>query len=150
MTPLWYFAYGSNMDPEQMRERGVTPAEALPCRLNDWRFSFRKLSKDGTGKANLVAAPGSAAIGVAYRVRPEALDLLQAHEKGYDLRSVEVHTADGRTLPAQAFVAAPQPKPLVPAPEYLARILRGAAHHKLPRDYLKEIEAAAAPAPAKA
>ena len=40
MNRTLYFAYGSNLDPTQMRRRCPTSAPAGPATLDGWRLAF--------------------------------------------------------------------------------------------------------------
>lgn len=63
-----YFAYGSNMNPDRVRERGLVFDHAAGARLHGYRLAFDKTSKKhpGTGHANVVHAPGQVVEGVLY------------------------------------------------------------------------------------
>jgi hypothetical protein len=63
-----YFAYGSNMNPSRVRERGIDFRSAVGARLSGFALAFDKSSKQhaGLGHANLLFAPGSTVEGVLY------------------------------------------------------------------------------------
>jgi gamma-glutamylcyclotransferase (GGCT)/AIG2-like uncharacterized protein YtfP len=135
-----YFAYGSNLDPEQMLAR-VTSAVALGrARLAGWSFACNKLGSDGTAKANLVRAAGGSVWGVVYEVDTLHLADLDRHEGGYERLELEVLLDDGRGQRAHVYVSerlAPEP---VLLEAYKARILAGARAHGLPEDWLRSLE----------
>lgn len=66
-----YFAYGSNMNPERVRERGIDFVHAAGARLEGFSLVFDKTSRKhaGVGHANVVLAPGSMVEGVLYWLR---------------------------------------------------------------------------------
>lgn len=63
-----YFAYGSNMNPDRVRERGIRFDHAAGARLEDFTLVFDKTSKKhaGLGHANVQRAPGRVVEGVLY------------------------------------------------------------------------------------
>lgn len=66
-----YFAYGSNMNPERVRERGIEFEHAAGARLEGFALAFDKTSRQhaGAGHANVVVAPGRVVEGVLYWLR---------------------------------------------------------------------------------
>lgn len=149
MSELWYFAYGSNLSVEQMKNRTKELGVYSRVKLYGYRLAFNKRGKDGTSKANLVAHPGGVVWGVAYRLSTEALKLMDRHEGvasgHYQRLIVEVHTDLGHTLEAVAYIAqtAYLDHALAPSSQYLQTILQGARHHGLPEAYIAEIQKAA-------
>lgn len=63
-----YFAYGSNMNPERVLERGLVFDHVAGARLDGFRLAFDKTSSKhtGVGHANVVRAPGEIVEGVLY------------------------------------------------------------------------------------
>ena len=63
-----YFAYGSNMNPDRVRERGIRFEHAAGARLRDFALVFDKTSRQhaGLGHANVRPAPGQVVEGVLY------------------------------------------------------------------------------------
>lgn len=66
-----YFAYGSNMNPDRVRERGIGFEHACGASLAGFALAFDKTSRhhEGVGHANLIYAPGSVVEGVLYWLR---------------------------------------------------------------------------------
>lgn len=64
----FYFAYGSNMNPQRMLERRMQFSHAQGARLAGFRLEFDKSSKTHPeiGHANIVYDPDSAVEGVLY------------------------------------------------------------------------------------
>jgi hypothetical protein len=144
-----YFAYGSNLEPVQMKLR--CPG-AVPCGravLRDHRLCF-PVRSDGDwagGVASIEPASGRVVHGIVYRITERhlaALDLYEAVAEGmYRRDRVEVdreHEADPRLV--WTYFAFPDPAgPTPPSRRYLDAILRGATHYGLPRDYLDQLAA---------
>ena len=63
-----YFAYGSNMNPDRVRQRGIAFSSACGARLSGYELVFDKTSAqhEGLGHANLAFAPGRWVEGVLY------------------------------------------------------------------------------------
>ncbi len=68
--PLWYFAYGSNMNERLFRDRRhKTPLESRVGRLPDYRLAFSVaggMQPGVSAPANIVKAPGNTVYGVLY------------------------------------------------------------------------------------
>lgn len=149
MSDFWYFAYGSNLATDQMVQRTGDIREARRARLLGYRLAFNKRGRDGSGKANIVPDPTGIVWGVVYRCSGEALEKMDRWEgvpSGHYVRKiVRVQLDNGDELEAVTYVAGPRfvDDALIPAPEYLEKILRGARHHHLPPDYIRNLQAQA-------
>ncbi len=140
VDPCYYFAYGSNMDPAQMVERGVPFDQCRPACLQHHVLAFNKAGLRGTeAYANAMPERGQDLPGLLYRVpRAElenALDLYEGVRGGHYRRVVkEVLVGDVRALPThreQAWVylaGADHLRDGLPVSDrYMARIRRGHA-----------------------
>ncbi len=135
---MLYFAYGANMDPEVLTERGVMATPVCTGKVRQVRLVFHKPGEDGTGKADLQDHRGSTVEGVIYEV-PEAslvnLDVYEGVEKGhYRRQRIKVQTSRGE-LDCVVYRAAKFKTGLKPSRAYLDALLRGAAHHRLSQEY---------------
>src|SRR5262249_12973890 len=114
---IWYFAYGSNMNPERLvdgrlRREGVDIGRRIGGRLDGWRLAFDKIARGpaGVGAGNIVVAPGGCVHGTLNEM-PEAglkvLDVWEGVADGhYERRLVPVVRADdGETVKAVTYVA---------------------------------------------
>jgi len=83
---VWYFAYGSNMDPARLKERctdkGAPILERAAGHLPGWRLAFNKRRRQAPreGAANVVEDPTGLVEGTLNRMPPEGLDLLDVDE----------------------------------------------------------------------
>jgi gamma-glutamylcyclotransferase len=139
---VWYFAYGSNMSRAQMRSRAGEIAEDRPGRLQNYELVFNKKVRGGTAAANIRPAPGSVVLGVLYKINESSyrsLDRFEGAPVHYRRIQIDVLDAEGRPVPAEAYIATKVEKGLRPAPHYLKTILDGAAEHNLPADYIEKI-----------
>ncbi len=115
---VWYFAYGSNMDPARLKERctdkGAPILERVAGHLAGWRLAFNKqrLRRPGEGVANVVEDPAGLVEGTLNRMPPAGLDLLDIDEGvslgQYRRHSVRVIRVDmGVLVDAVMYVALP-------------------------------------------
>lgn len=128
MKFVLYFAYGSNLDVDQMRERLDKPTlhPAGVAELGGWSFAFNKHSTDGSDKANIVTDASGRVLGCLYDLTPADLAILARHEAGYTIRDVEV-IREGSPVTAKVFVAKQVcDKECGPSKSYRDQIVRGA------------------------
>ena len=83
---LKYFAYGSNMDPERMRRRGIKFSRREHAVLEGFRLEFNKVSSRNPreGYANIVKDPEGIVEGILYEIEESDLSKLDKFE-GYPL-----------------------------------------------------------------
>lgn len=140
---LWYFAYGSNMNRAQVRQRAGEPAEERLARLENFELNFDKIARGGTGTGNIAAAEGRVVHGVLYRLTEEQLKKLDRFEgvpEHYRRSEVNVLDAEGRKIAAQVYLARKVRRGLKPDRAYLQRIIDGAVEHSLPGDYIEQLK----------
>jgi cation transport regulator ChaC len=134
----WYFAYGSNMNPARVTERGLAYDRVQGGVLRGVRLTFDKQSRDhlGSGHANLTIDSSAYAEGVLYRLRNASdialMDRFEHTPVNYNREIVEV-ISDGAVVAAWTYFAnAAVIRPnLRPERAYLAHLLAG-------RDYLSD------------
>lgn len=163
-TRVWYFAYGSNMQPATFAgRRGITPSRALAVRAPGWELVLDKppLVPIGESFANLVAAPAREVFGVAYEITADDLahvDLTEGVLIGnYTRIEIAIEPlagtpCDGTTggnHPSRAFtlVADKRAPDLLPSDRYMALLIEGAEHHGLPAAWLAMLRAIPTKAP---
>ncbi len=146
---VWYFAYGSNMQPATFAgRRGIAPVRALAARAPGWRLVLDKtpLFPIGEGFANLVAAADAETWGVAYEITEDDLAHVDLTEGVLidNYRRIEIDvtalTEDG---PARAFtlVSEKRSPELLPSDRYMALLIEGAELHGLPADWIRQLRA---------
>lgn len=138
----YYFAYGSNMNRERLRERVHVVHKGQNGVLEGYRFRYNKMSKiDGTGKANICEAADEVVHGVCYELDEEGLDILDQFEKGYERRIVPVCAVLGGPVIALAYTyiakCPPSGSTAGPSAEYRALVLAAAHTWRLPADYIE-------------
>lgn len=129
-----YFAYGSNMNPERVRERGILFRAAEGASLTGYRLLFDKTSTahPGSGHANVVYAPGSKVEGVLYWLdtpdQIEKMDRFESAPVNYSREVVAVSlSGDDRQVWTWIYFANPAVRRtgLKPPRSYLAHLLAG-------------------------
>jgi len=92
-----YFAYGSNMLEQRLKDRVKSAEFLLNAWIRGYEVRFRKMSIDGSGKADLVQTGDLEDIvhGVVYQFDPNEREALAAAEPGYDRAAIQVHTDSG-------------------------------------------------------
>ena len=127
-----YFAYGSNMSSPRLAAR-IPGARALGgAHLAHVRLAFDKPGADGTGKANLVTAPGAGVWGVVWTLSGMALDSLDRFEPGYVREERVVRLRGGRERMAATYVWSGPSVERPPAAWYVRHLVQGAREHALP------------------
>lgn len=145
--PFVYFAYGSNMSSQRLRQRTPSAQALGTAYLGAYRLMWHKAGQDGSGKCDIVST-GDASDGVwgvlyaiAAHDKPR-LDRAEGLGQGYDLKPVEV-LAGAAPVRAWAYCATAIDALLRPFDWYLAYVRAGAAEHGLPPAYRQMIESVA-------
>jgi hypothetical protein len=137
---LWYFAYGSNLDPETfVGRRGMRPVESCVAILRGYRLVFDLPVGGGErGCANVLAAPAESIHGVAYRITAtdgERLDATEGVPRAYRRLEVALECPQG-ALPGFTYCSSLGRAGRKPSERYLNLLLRGARHHGLPESWI--------------
>ena len=133
MHQEWYFAYGSNMNPQRMAHRGMRMLSAHAAALPGWQLAFNKRAhgKDGIAYANIVAVDGATVPGVLYAVRSFAdirrMDVFEGWPERYRREQLQVTTEEGSRQRCWVYIANPQWQAanLLPERGYLNHLLCG-------------------------
>jgi gamma-glutamylcyclotransferase len=142
-----YFAYGSNMNREQIMARCVRPEVVGIARLPHHRLAFYGYSRvwDG-GLETVVAAPGQEVWGVIYRLTVADWDRLDTWQDvrldgtgAYFHSPEQVMDTEGRTHLVFVYKKDSLREPRPPSREYLDFIIQGAAARGLPAGYREEL-----------
>lgn len=129
---LHYFAFGSNMNPARVRERGLRFDRILAGRMSGYRLSFDKSANEhpDSGHANIAWAPGEVVEGVLYRLVDAGqillMDPFEQTPINYSREVVQVSTDEGMEV-AWTYIANPARRRPHGRPEraYLAHLLEG-------------------------
>ena len=141
-----YFAYGSNMCTNRLRDRVPSCRFYTVATLKRYTLKFHKRSTDGSGKCNAYFTDDldDYIIGVVFEI-DEAdksdLDDAEGLGGGYNERVVVVLTAKG-TMGAHMYIADPKAIDdlLTPYTWYKDFVVGGARQHELPEEYINRLE----------
>jgi|LSQX01.2.fsa_nt_gb gamma-glutamylcyclotransferase len=139
-----YFAYGSNMNPQRMRERKINYTSRIAASLQGYSLKFNKVASRNPleeGYANIVPEAKGVVEGVLYEIQEadlKNLDKYEGYPDNYDRQKVKVLTVTGQEE-AIAYIACPDKirEGLKPAREYLVHLL--AAKDMLSEDYYRKL-----------
>jgi cation transport regulator ChaC len=144
---VWYFAYGSNLDPGTfLGRRRMRPLRAEVSRLDDWALCFDLPVGPGErGVGNVRPRPGERVWGVAYELeasQASRLDLSEGvHRGAYQRACVRLETSRGESLAAFTYHSSRGLPGRKPSRRYLGLLLAGARHHGLPADWMAALRA---------
>jgi gamma-glutamylcyclotransferase len=143
ISKLYYLAYGSNLHPVRLREKGRAPSAKLigVVELAGKSINFYKRSDDKSGKCDLVDSPGSTAYAALYEIpstEKEALDKVEAVGRGYSEIPIRVSV---NSVSYAAFTYIADPKHIVsdlsPYDWYKEMVIAGAKFHRFPSAYIE-------------
>ena len=132
-----YFAYGSNLDLEQMAQRCPDAEIVGPVRLENYELRFR-----GSGFATVAPKKGSTVHGLVWKITPnceQSLDRYEGYPRHYTIETVTVKDAAGAEIPVMVYIMA-EPycrQPALPSPYYYRVIQRGFEANGLPVESLQ-------------
>ena len=152
---MLYFAYGSNMQFDQMRGRCPSAQFVCAARLKDHRLEFTRFSTiRRCGVADVVQSTGVQVWGAVFQIDVTEIGSLdksegyrtgrQCTENAYERSLIHVERA-GEVQEALAawtytVVSKLDTNPM-PSQEYKQLILDGARMWRLPMSYIKQLEA---------
>lgn len=144
MKSQLYFAYGSNLDADDLRiycERHGYPTDLLTRRvgvgvLPDHELVFGRYSRTRQGGVlDLWPTDGAEVHGVLFEVDELAIAMLDAkegHPHSYARTSVKVRVGE-REVDAMTYLSRPEtPRLIRPSPAYATLVRRGYQAHGLP------------------
>ena len=126
-----YFAYGSNMNPDRMKQRGINFSKREHAILEGWKLLFNKIASrnPNEGYANIEREEGSIVEGILYEIQGsdvEKLDKYEGYPNHYERLNVRVRLDNGKEVEAVTYVANSNKvrEGLRPSREYLMDLLR--------------------------
>ena len=135
-----YFAYGSNMDQNQMLERCPDAVLVGSAILAEHRLAFTIFSpKRNCGCADIVPSVGSVVYGLLYDLTDadrEALDGFEGHPVHYQRITVRVNT-ETREADAYSYEVVNRQNDMRPSVQYLGLLQSAATRFNFPEEYQK-------------
>lgn len=133
-----YFAYGSNMDKEQMKKRCPSAVLLGPATLVGYRLAFTIFSpKRLCGCADIVPSSGDAVYGLLYHLTSaemKAMDTFEGHPIHYKRILVRVD-GQGGEVEAYSYEVINKRNTVPPSIHYLELLRSAAALHAFPEEY---------------
>ena len=132
MPETLYFAYGSNIDLEQMARRCPAAQVVGPATLENYELAFR-----GSGVATIVPKKGGVVHGLLWSITPlceQALGRYEGYPRHYTKELVTVRRANCREASVMVYVMAEECRrhPALPSETYYGIIQRGFEENHLP------------------
>ncbi len=144
---MLYFAYGSNLNWNQIKGRCPSTEFFAVAKLKGHRLAFtRKSERRGGGSADAVPEPGCSVWGIIYRMDENEITALDEAEdyvpgraqNGYTRQQCYVY-ADGneeKPILVSLYFAEKQESPPLPSAAYKQLIVEGAKYWRLPQEYI--------------
>jgi gamma-glutamylcyclotransferase (GGCT)/AIG2-like uncharacterized protein YtfP len=152
---VWYFAYGSNLDPDRFRSRVCDWSDRRRAILRDYELRFSgDVTSEGGGGAVIQEAAGERVFGGVYRISREQIEKMDEVELGDatnpqrrgERKQLELECPDGM-LTVEVYVV-PEPETYrAPSPTYLGHIVKGLRAFGYDEHVIAEVEKIAADAP---
>ena len=122
-----YFAYGSNINLDQMAHRCPDAEPLCNVVLDNYSLAFRGRN-DGNGVATIIPCKGRKVYGVLWAITPKCENIV------YDRQSVTVRDAEGNryAVMTYAMTHVQTREPAMPSEAYYQRIRDGYAQNGLP------------------
>ena len=138
-----YFAYGSNLDEVQLRQRCPGSNLETAGSLRDFQLSFTVHSAGwGAGAADIVHCPGGRVWGLVFNLTDEdlrSLDRFEGHPEHYRRFVARIDTPDG-TLDSWVYAAQRKAAFVAPSRRYVEIIREAAVRHGFPDDYVRMLD----------
>ena len=145
---IWYFAYGANMHEATFRiRRGIQPLECRSGSINGYRlrFNLNGRPRGRSAPANLYPDPDAKVWGVLYRITRRDLLRVDSTEgvpgRGYRHFDIEAEDRNGQVIRAVTYMAQGKEVDGRPSLRYITLIREGARAHRLPKSYIRFLEA---------
>jgi len=123
---LYYFAYGTNLNQKQMKERCADSKPLFTAVLPNYKLAFTGWSRQWRGGvASIKSYRGERVRGAIYEVTEACLQKLDRYESGYNRLKVTVFGEDDEPVEAITYVKTGQLEDAAPSKEYLAVIQQG-------------------------
>ena len=123
---MYYFAYGSNLNQKQMKERCPDSKPLFTAVLPNHKLVFTGWSRQWRGGvASIKPLRGDRVRGAIYEVTESCLQRLDQYEGSYSRLKVTVFGEDDEPIEAVTYVKDGKLEDAAPSKEYLAVIQQG-------------------------
>lgn len=137
-----YFAYGSNINLNQMAVRCPDAKVVEPAVLENYELLFRG-NGSSFGVATIAPKEGSQVQRLLWKITPYcemSLDIYEGYPRLYEKQAITLCTKSGKQVWAMAYVMTHEWKriPTTPVPSYYTGILEGFQQNGLPEQALED------------
>lgn len=126
---MYYFAYASNLNRRQMRERCPDCQPRFTASLPNYRLIFTGWSRQWRGGiASIKLSGGDKVLGAVYEIQDKdlaKLDRLEDCPATYNRLKVAVYRDSGEPIEAITYIKSRQSEETKPSSEYLTVIQQG-------------------------
>ena len=141
---MYYFAYGSNLSSNFIRDYTPGAAFVMKADLPNYKVEFRHYSENMHGGiSSIIETPGTLVKGVIYDVPEselEALDVLESVPEGvYRRDRYIVLGEDDQWHRADLYRVSTPTGPYTPSTSYVDFMIEGAREHGLDADYIEQL-----------
>jgi gamma-glutamylcyclotransferase len=138
----YYFAYGSNMNHEQMKKRCPNSRFIKSAYIKGYKFVYDGYSTKWEGAvANIISDKHSIVWGGLFEIDDSCLtnlDRCEGYPKVYNREILKFKDREGNKNEAWVYFREPQQEG-EPLDTYVSTILEGARASELPEEYIKKI-----------
>ena len=124
-----YFAYASNLNKKQMRERAPDSKPMFVATLPNYKLVFAGWSRQWRGGyATIVLSRGDKIIGAIYEISEKDLRRLDSYEdcpRNYNRLNITVFDEDRNPVEAVTYIKTGRLEEMQPSKDYLAVIQQG-------------------------
>jgi len=136
------------MSSKRLRARTPSARFITTATLYRHQLRFHKRSHDGSSKCDAYDTGNDQdyVIGVVFDIAEAEKTILDGHEglgRGYEIKTIEIESANGDRLEAYTYYATDLDATLKPYHWYHHHVVSGAYEHRLPMDYITAIESIA-------
>lgn len=132
---LLYYAYGSNMLFERIKKRIPRVKKLGVGKLEGYLFLFNKISKDGSGKGNILPNKSNYVLGVLYEIGEDEFLILDLYERGYKRELVNI-ISERKTIEAITYISDRIDDKLKPTKDYFDLVIEGAKENNFGEEYI--------------
>lgn len=143
---MLYFAYGSNMNEDELKKINVIIINAKKAFLKNYRISLTRHAKSRSGGVLDIIANHDVVEGVLYELNDTDRDKIDAKEgvkiSAYEPIKVDIETQDGKVLDGVLTYQVCRKEVAPPAShEYKDSVLKSACEHGLSVEYRAKLKA---------
>ena len=142
MSETLYFAYGSNINLQQMAVRCPDAKVVEPAVLENYELLFRGNDR-AFGVATILPKEDGLVHGLLWKITPEcerSLDLYEGFPHLYEKQEIPLTTKSGQQVSAMVYVMTRERErmPSIPTRSYYIGILEGFQQNGLPENSLEQ------------